>query len=81
MIIMELLNSLTTQFVMMENDIKLLGHGSPVNWISLKITYDVAYGRIRSLSRRFQANKTLLQQYDDILQSQGIVEKVLETQL
>ena len=36
------------------------------------------------MSRRFQANKTLLQQYDDILQSQlkrGIIEKVLETQM
>jgi len=43
--------------------------------------FDVAYGRFKSLSRRFQAEKTLLQQYNDILQSQlkqGIIEKVIE---
>ena len=46
--------------------------------------YDVVYGRIRSLSRQFQADRNLLQQYDDILQSQlkqGIIEKVPETKM
>ena len=46
--------------------------------------YDVAYGRIKSLSRRFQADRNLLQQYDDILQSQlkqGIIEKVPKTEM
>ena len=43
--------------------------------------YDVALERMKSLSRRLQSNRNLLQQYNDILQSQleqGIVEKVLE---
>ena len=46
--------------------------------IILPENYDVAYGRIKSLSRRFQADRNLLQQYDDTLQSQlkqGIIEK------
>jgi len=41
----------------------------------------VALERMKSLSWRFQSNRNLLQQYNDILQSkleQGIVEKVLE---
>jgi len=43
--------------------------------------YDVALERMKSLSRRLQSNRNLLQQYNDILQSQleqGIVERVLE---
>ncbi|XP_065893441.1 uncharacterized protein [Dysidea avara] len=39
---------------------------------------------MKSLSRRFQADRTLLQQYDDILQSQlkqGIIEKVIEKEI
>jgi len=48
---------------------------------NLPDNFDVAYGRFKSLSRRFQAHKTLLQQYNDIIQSQlkqGIIEKVTE---
>ena len=41
----------------------------------------MAYGRIKSLSQRFQADRTLLQKYNEVLQSQlkqGIIEKVTE---
>ena len=65
-ITIKLLNSLIIRFIMMRDDIKLLGLGN----LFLPENYDVAYGRIKSLSRRFQADRNLLQQYDDILQSQ-----------
>ena len=43
-------------------------------WRSSEFTlpenYGVAYGRIKSLSRWFQADRVMLRQYNDILQSQ-----------
>ena len=57
-------------------------------WRSSEFTlpenYGVAYGRIKSLSRQFQADRVMLRQYNDILQSQlrqGIIEKVPETEM
>ena len=41
--------------------------------------FDVAFGRMKSLSRRLQADKVLLQQYCDVIRSQfeaGIIELV-----
>ena len=57
-------------------------------WRSSEFTllenYGVAYGGVKSLSRRFQADRVTLRQYDDILRSQlrqGIIEKVPETEM
>ena len=49
--------------------------------IELPESFDVAFGRMKSLSRRLQADKMLLQQYSDVIQSQfeaGIIELVDE---
>ena len=49
--------------------------------VELLENFDVAFGRMKSLSRRLQADKMLLQQYSDVIQSQfeaGIIELVDE---
>ena len=47
----------------------------------LPVNFDIAYDRMRSLSRRLQNNQSLLDQYCDVIQSQlhdGIIEIVDE---
>ena len=47
----------------------------------LPVNFDIAYGRMRSLSRRLQNNQSLLDQYYDVIESQlhdGIIKIVDE---
>ena len=47
--------------------------------VQLPSNFDVAFGRMKSLSRRLQADKSLLQQYCDIIRTQhqaGIIELI-----
>ena len=49
--------------------------------VELPENFHVAFGRMKSLSRRLQADKMLLQQYSDVIRSQfeaGVIELVDE---
>lgn len=62
----------------------LPGHGNLADKFNLPQNFEIAFGQMKTLSRRFQNDQNLLTQYCEIIQSQvtsGIIEEIDNSQL